>query len=478
MVRRLVLGCGIVGQRAIETLDSWPGEVRVIDADGARVDALRGEGIAADRGDPGDPDRLRAEPPPDLVLVASDDADETLRATRAAREAFPDAHLIAYVHGNEEARERVTRLADRAVDPVGTVADAVLAAGNGEGVERLRGLARALRDIDGRLGVFMHNDPDPDAIGSAIALRDIALARGVDAEACYFGEIAHQENRALVNLLDLDLHRYDAESFDPAAFDGIALVDHSRPGVNDGLPPGTEIDVVIDHHPPRGPVDARFVDLRSDVGATSTLLVDYLRGLDVDVNDRVATALLYGIRVDTRDFDRDITTRDFEAAAFLLSRADMGVLERVERPSISGDTFDTIARAIKNAEREGSIVVSSAGRVGNRDAIAQAADRLLATEDVTLTAVFGFMNGTAYVSGRTRGSEVDIGETMRRAFAGMGSAGGHTDMAGAQLPVGILADADDEASVEAIVGEVITGRLFEELDVRRSPPRFEPGTSA
>ena len=151
----------------------------------------------------------------------------------------------------------------------------------------------------------------------------------------------------------------------------------------------------------------------------------------------------------------------------------MSVLERVEQPSISGDTFDTIARAIKNCEREGPVVVSSAGRIGNRDAIAQAADRLLVMRDVTVTVVFGFLNEMVYVSGRTQGSAVDIGETMRRAFAGMGSAGGHSDMAGAQLPVRTLGDEDDP--VEELMGEMITGRLFEELDIDRAPPRFVAG---
>jgi nanoRNase/pAp phosphatase (c-di-AMP/oligoRNAs hydrolase) len=478
MVRRLLLGCGILGHADIESIAARPGELRVIDADEARIEALRGRGINAERGDPGDPTLLAAGVTPDVVLVAGEAGEANLRATRAAREAFPDALLIACTGGGAETRDRIADLADRTVDAVEATAGDVVAAGGGGPDAPFRELGRTLRGISGRFGVFMHNDPDPDAIGSAIALRDIARAREIESEAYYFGEIAHQENRALVNLLDLDLHRLDAGAFDPGVFGGIALVDHSRPGVNDDLPSDTQVDVVIDHHPPRGPVDAAFVDLRTEVGATSTLLVDHLEGLDVAVDDRIATALLYGIRVDTRDFSRDLTKKDFEAAAFLLPRADMGVLERVEQPSISGDTFDTIGHALKNYERKGAIVVSSAGRIGNRDAIAQAADRLLDIDGVNVTVVFGFVNGTAHVSGRTRGSDVDIGQTMRRAFAGMGSAGGHSDMAGAQLEVGILGEiADNGGAIKETVGEVITGRLFEELDVQWSPPRFDPDSA-
>lgn len=470
MVRRLVLGCGALANPDIASIRARSGSLRVIDDDAVRVRTLRVEGIDAESGDPGDPALLATDSPPDIVLVAGTDAETNRRAAQAARGAYPDAYVIAYDPGDGE-HGPIAERADRVIDAADAVTGAALAAGTGTAGVPSRELNRVLRGVSGRLGVFMHSDPDPDAIGSALALRDIARERGLDAAACYFGEIAHQENRALVNLLDLDLTRLAPSEFDPGAFSGIALVDHSRPGVNDGLPPDTPIDIVMDHHPPRGPVDATLMDIRTDVGATSTLLVDHLRELDVAVDDRVATALLYGIRVDTHDFSRDITGSDFKAAAFLLSRADMGVLERVEQPSISSDTVDTIGRAINNYEREGSIAISSAGRITHRDAIAQAADRLLAIDGVTVAVVFGFVDETAYVSGRTQGSDVDIGETMRHAFAGLGSAGGHTDMAGAQLVVDTLGVIDgDGTPTEGTVGAVITGRLFEELGVHWIPP--------
>jgi nanoRNase/pAp phosphatase (c-di-AMP/oligoRNAs hydrolase) len=470
MVRRLILGCGVLDTLDVESIASRSGALRVIDDDAVRVRAMRGDGIDVMSGDPGDPALVAAGSTPDVVLVGGTDAETNRRAVRAARDAYPDAYVIAYAANDGESGPLAER-ADRVIDGVETVAGAVLTAGTGVSDAPFRELSRVLRGVSGRLGVFMHGDPDPDAIGSALALRNIAREHGVDAAACYFGEIAHQENRALVNLLDLEQTRLAPADFDPGAVGGIALVDHSRPGVNDGLPRETPIDVVIDHHPPRGPVDATLLDLRTDVGATSTLLVDHLRGLDAVVDDRVATALMYGIRVDTRDFSRDITGSDFEAAAFLLPWADTSVLERVEQPRISSDTVDTIGRAITDYEHEGSIAISSAGRIAHRDAIAQAADRLLSVEGVTVAVVFGFTDGTAHVSGRTRGSDVDIGETMRHAFAGLGSAGGHTDMAGAQLEIDVLgATAGAEKRTEDTVGEMIIGRLFEELGVRWAPP--------
>ncbi len=270
-----------------------------------------------------------------------------------------------------------------------------------------------------------------------------------------------------MNLLELELTQLDAESFDPATYDAYALVDHTRPGVNDQLPEELPVDIVIDHHPQREPVDVRFEDRRPELGATSTMLADYFRWLGIPPGRTVATALLYGIRVDTRNFGRELAEADVEAAAFLLEWADAATLEQIESPSVAPDTFDTIARAIKRRVRAGPVLAASVGAINDRDALAQAADELLTMGGVTTTLVFGFQGGTVYASARSRGADVDIGEALRQAYGQIGSAGGHVDMAGAQLPMGILGSVEGEAveSAEAAIEETLIDRFFEVLGV-------------
>lgn len=459
----LVLGCGAIGRAAVETLATHVRDLMVIDQDRETIEYLHDHGIAAERSDPTNPTVLAAITGTDpMVLVASDDPAENVVIAAAAREALPDARITAYAPP-EANIELLEGLADHVIAYGPTVANGLEARITGETGERLRGLAHELRSLDGPLGVFMHDNPDPDAIGSAIALRDIADAFGVDAQACYYGEIAHQENRALVNLLELDLHNPDPTS--ELEFAGYALVDHSRPGVHDQLPEDTPIDIVIDHHPPRGPVEAKFIDIRTDAGATSTLLVDYLTNLGIPIQPSTATGLLYGIRVDTREFSRGVSESDFEAAASLLPLADTGVLERVENPSITGETLETLAKAITNRDQRGPILVAFVGVINDRDALAQAAESLLTMEGVSTTLVYGIKDGIVYISARTRGSDLDIGEAMREAFDSIGSAGGHEEMAGAQISLGILGQFEDEVeSLSRIVSDVISHRFFEVVD--------------
>ncbi len=473
MVTRLVLGCGAVGFDLLQRLPER--ETTVVTDDEPRAESLREASIAAVEGDPTDP-RAHA-PDADIVLVASDDPERNRTVAAAARETFPDAMLIAYA--GEGARpdtvDAIRETADRLIDPTAALADRVLDRTVGFESDRARGLRRALLDAEEPVAVVAHDNPDPDAIASAVALCELADRIGVDAEACYHGEISHQENRALVNLLDLPLIRL--EPGDIEGYGGVALVDHSRPGVNDSLPEDTEIDVVVDHHPPRGPVDGEFVDLRSGVGATSTLLTEYLDRFDVSPATTTATALLYGIRIDTKEFTREASKADFAAAASLVPDVDADTLSRVETPSLSIETVSVLAAAIENRTVRDRALSTCVGEIRDRDALAQAAERLLDMEGVDVTLVYGFMDEMIYVSGRARGSDLDLGETLRDAFGAIGDAGGHADMAGAQIPLGILGATGPErtGSLAEIVWEVVEERFFDSLSDAPDAPSIGEG---
>lgn len=447
---RLVVGDGSLARAVIEKLADESDRLSVVTGTERQASALREQGIEAEALAVTDPAVLSARFDPEIVFVAADDPE----VTGAVRTAFPDAYVLAY-----GSTERLGDVADRVVDPVGTVTDAVLdrIGPRGRRAGRLRGVLRGLDS----LAIVTHDSPDPDAIASGTALATLATSVGCRTTVLYSGQIAHHENQALVNLLDLDLQAFEG----PAAlteYDGVALVDHSRPGVNDQLPPETPIDIVIDHHPANGPVAAEFLDLRSEVGATSTLLVEYLDEFDVPVPEPVATALLFGILVDTDEFVRGVSPLDFEAAAWLVPHAEFDRVERIESPSISASALETLAAAIQNRTTEDGFVVSWAGSVPDRTAIAQAADRLLELDGATTAVVTGVADGTVHVSGRARGG-FDVGQLLRDAFQAVGSAGGHADMAGAQIDPKALAGWDggepDPAGVRNAVTELLRGAL-------------------
>jgi len=243
--------------------------------------------------------------------------------------------------------------------------------------------AHALRDLlaeSEEITIVCHNNPDPDCLASALALGRIAAAAGIDErQIVYSGTISHQQNRAFVNLFEVDLKPFDADAVRTRP-DGslVAFVDHSVPSVNNDVPEGTPIDVVIDHHPAEG-IEAAFVDYREGVGATATILTEHVRALDVELDSTLSTGLLFAIRRETLGFLRGATRAEYDAAGYLHDGADIGLLRQLSSPSITGATIDAIADAIENRCVRGSMLITHVGRTGERDALPQAADYLRST---------------------------------------------------------------------------------------------------
>jgi nanoRNase/pAp phosphatase (c-di-AMP/oligoRNAs hydrolase) len=323
------------------------------------------------------------------------------------------------------------------------------------------------------LTIVCHNNPDPDCLASAIALGRIAAAAGIDERRIlYSGTVSHQQNRAFVNLLEVDLQPFDADAVrDRPGGSLLAFVDHSIPGENNEVPEGTPVDVVVDHHPAEG-IEARFVDHREAVGATATILTEYVLDLDVALDTTLATALLFAIRRETLGFLRGATREEYAAAGELHDHADRDLLRRLSTPSVSGATVDAIGDAIENRSVRGAVLISHVGRTSERDAIPQAADYLATLEGVETAVVFGIVDDAIQLSARSTDSRVHVGEMLRRAFGDVGSAGGHREMAGGEIPLGIFADqATGDTDLVAIVERVVTGRLVDELHLEEEAER-------
>ena len=328
------------------------------------------------------------------------------------------------------------------------------------------------RALDDRLGaadaltIVCHNNPDPDCLASAFALGRIATAAGIDERrVLYSGEISHQQNRAFVNLLGIDLQPFEADAVRNRPEGSLlAFVDHAVPEVNNRVPAGTPVDIVIDHHPNEG-IDAGFVDHREAVGATATILTEYVRELGTGMDAALGTALLFAIRRETLGFLRGATREEYDAAGWMHGHADADLLRTLSTPSVTGATIDSIATAIRNRTVEGSVLLSGIGRTSERDALPQAADYLATLEGVETAVVFAIVGDGIQLSARSTDSRIHVGRVLDAAFDDVGSAGGHREMAGGEVPLGVFAGYTDDDKLFAIVEQVVTARLIAELNL-------------
>lgn len=294
-----------------------------------------------------------------------------------------------------------------------------------------------------RVSVLMHPNPDPDAMGAAQGIAHLAERADADVTIQYPGEIRHHENRSFRTVLDLELEQI--ESAEDVTADTVVLVDHNEPR---GFSRAGRISpaVVIDHHPGTGE-GRSFTDVRSDYGAASTIVAEYLESLGLELADpddgevddpvptEVASGLMYGILADTDHLTNGATPAEFAASAYLAPGIDADLLDRIANPQIDAETLDVKARAIRDRVVESPFAVSYVGEISNADAIPQAADDLLQLEGVTAVVVSGEKDGTLHLSGRSRDDRVHMGRILEEVLDDipMSSGGGHARMGGGQI---------------------------------------------
>jgi Exopolyphosphatase-related proteins len=307
------------------------------------------------------------------------------------------------------------------------------------------------------LAIIVHDNPDPDALASALALKYIGNGVNVESDILYGRGIGHQENRSFVNLLDIELKKI--EDTDLNRYNKYAFID-TVPDANNSA--SVTPNIIIDHHEVTESIpDADFVLIDANCGSTAAIMTKFIRELNVDIPKEIASALLYGIRSDTQDFTRNTSPADLTAAAYLYPHVNYELLKQITSSVISVGTLNVLGDAIKNRKMRGSYLLSNVGFIRDSDTLSQAADYLLRLEGVTTAVVYGIIEDSGiYISARTKDIRVSMGEVLKEAFKDVGSAGGHNGMAAAQIPLGIFDSVKDKDSLIYLCEEAVTKRFL------------------
>lgn len=286
-----------------------------------------------------------------------------------------------------------------------------------------------------RIVVLTHKTPDPDALGAAAGIqRLINGGFGMEAEVSTTGRIFRAENLAMVR--ELSLYHTDQGDLDLEQYAGGVLVD-SQPGFgHTEVPEGLEVIGVFDHHVSPDEAATAAIphrDIRTKLGATSSLVYEYLRDAGVELDVQTATALFCGIRYDTGDLSHNVSDLDEEAYFETLRRADRQKVARIQRPRLPQDYFKELHRSLRMARRYGPAVVAMLGHVKNPESVAEMADFFLRMEGSLWSFVGGAFEDQYYVSLRTRFGTTDAYGLLERLLAGEGSFGGHGSVSGGRV---------------------------------------------
>ena len=454
-----IFGCGTNGYNIIVELLKEQERVMVVDKDESRVRHLRDQKYDAYQRDITSSDMLVGLPPFEIAFVMTGDGDANLAAVLTIKKRYPGVQVVARSIDPVNGQKLTAAGAEFVLYPQEVVARSAILQIKKQHSSRISArLFTLLAGWEGTLGIITHKNPDPDAISSALALAEIAKRanpKSLTTRIFYEGNIGHQENRTFVNLLDIKMEHLTAEAMQQCNF--LALVDCSGPGANNDIPPQTKINIVIDHHKDgkHSATQSSFVDIRPGVGATASIMTQYLQELDVPVDKRVATALLYGIRTDTKEFKRNVTPQDLNYAGFLLPLTDADLLDKIMSPSMSQETLDVIGKAIQERKIQSGYLFSNVGFVMNRDALPQAADLLITLEGVNTALVYGITDNAIVISARNRDIRLHVGNALSEAFGEMGDAGGHPNMAAAALPLHFFNKVENKEELLKLVIEPI-----------------------
>jgi nanoRNase/pAp phosphatase (c-di-AMP/oligoRNAs hydrolase) len=305
---------------------------------------------------------------------------------------------------------------------------------NQEAQGRLEALLAVVVGVE-ELLILPHNDPDPDAIASALALRHLlAETAGIRSTIAYRGIVGRAENKALVRYLGRPLHRLEAK--DLARGLPVALVD-TQPGAgNHPCRRDKGPHLVFDHHPlQEGSGKVPFADIRSDLGATSTILLQYLQAAGIEPSAQLATALFYGIKTDTQALVRAAGPEDVAAYFYLQRLLDIEALVEIERAQVPREYFRRLHAALDAARVYGNAVISYVGPMQRPDLAAEMADLLLRLDGILWAVCMGTYEGQVILAVRSRHPRGGAGYLVQAVVGDQGTAGGHGVMASGQVPV-------------------------------------------
>ena len=274
---------------------------------------------------------------------------------------------------------------------------------------------------------------DPDAIGSAMAVKRLLWRKVNNVTICNINIIDRPDNCAMVDLLGVNLTYI--KDLNETRFNRVVMVD-SQPSHN-ALFQNFTIDLVIDHHPDTGS-DAPFQDIRPKYGATASIMTEYLRAAGIKPAIKLATALLLGIKNDTTNFEQQTLVEDIRSFQYLFRHANKHLVRKIEQSEIRPDYLKFFIKALENRRLRKGKVFAFLGPVPNPDICVLIADFFLKISSIKWSIVAGYHQKKLVIIFRSDGLRKNAGKIAEQGFSEFGSAGGRKAMARAEIDLSLL----------------------------------------
>ena len=276
-----------------------------------------------------------------------------------------------------------------------------------------------------------HNFPDPDAIASAYGMQKLLAQFDIPATLCYAGKIDKLSAAKMLDTFEIEMYPYDELKESMRKTDYIICVDSQKNAGNITDFVGDEI-ACVDHHPTFVEAEYLYRDIRM-TGACATLVAEYFRRCGITPDSDAATALLYGLKMDTLQFSRGVTDLDIEMFGYLNPLCDYEKLTRLERNNMEYTDLRAYGEAIESIDLFDKTGFSFISFSCPDALIGILSDFILSLEEVEIAVVSSVRADGIKLSVRSENKTVHAGELIREALQGVGDGGGHAAMAGGMI---------------------------------------------
>jgi nanoRNase/pAp phosphatase (c-di-AMP/oligoRNAs hydrolase) len=336
---------------------------------------------------------------------------------------------------------------------------------------RARGRPRArrlLKLLEGKRNILVttHEHPDPDALASIQGLRrllEIKLPAGTRVTTSIKGRMGGGVNDIFVKHSNFDLLPWDESKI--GDYDAILLLDTQPLFAYSPLPAGTRPLAIIDHHRGRGrPSGGGFCDVRTDVGATASIVFSYYLELDVPIDPSLAATLLYAIETDLAGAAGTPGELDNIALSQLTLIADTRKLYQMRYAPLPQSHYLAFHEGLENTLFWEGALMSHLAHVDSLEKPALIADFLLRFDKARWALVTGVYENKLLLSLRTETtSTLAAADMMKRLIRGIGDGGGHRTKAGGFIRL----QTGSEAEVEKI-RKTIRRRYLRSLRIKQA----------
>lgn len=317
---------------------------------------------------------------------------------------------------------------------------------------------------DKKIAIMVKDDPSADSLVAASAFKTIADHFRVASDVFYRGDI---KNQLLFNLIVDELRLLHT----PAELEEYELVLIGAVPSEMIYLPHEPVGIISNYKGDLGGISSQYMDIRPDVTAVSSILVEYLPKLDIEIDEQQATQLFFAIRDATLGLKDDLTEYDLEMYYKISTLVNYDILVKLEHPTVKMETFDDLIMAVNKKIVKEAHLVTTIGQKKDATTLSKVCDYLLDLEGILTVLVFVITENTIPIYAKSKDIKVNMRNILEKAFGEWGNVHGTPSYAWMDAPLGvfktILKGEEEDEQLKLLVSsisDVLARKYFSTLE--------------